>query len=101
MAAPFQQQQLRASRPAAIRPVQLPRRTALYPSPSDWRDEVIYFLLPDRFSDGKESTRPMVDVANRAAARPQGFRWDNWAQSGGSRFQGGTLQGVASKLPYL
>ena len=22
-----------------------------HPSPADWRDEVLYFLLPDRFSD--------------------------------------------------
>jgi hypothetical protein len=25
-----------------------------FPSPIDWRDEVLYFLLPDRFSDGNE-----------------------------------------------
>ncbi len=25
-----------------------------FPSPMDWRDEVLYFLLPDRFSDGNE-----------------------------------------------
>jgi glycosidase len=101
MASPFQEQQLAASRPATIRPVQLPRRTGLFPSPSDWRDEIIYFLLPDRFSDGQENTRPMVDSSNRAAARPAGFRWDNWAESGGSRWQGGTLKGVKSKLSYL
>src|SRR5690242_14227602 len=92
---------LSGDRPDSVRSVVLPRRAAYYPSPSDWRDEVIYFLLPDRFSDGNENTRPMVDPANRAAARPQGFRWDNWADAGGSRFQGGTLQGVASKIPYL
>ena len=34
----------------------LPRRAASQPSPVDWRDEVIYFLLPDRFSDGQEAT---------------------------------------------
>jgi len=62
---------------------------------------VIYFLLPDRFSDGQEHTRPMIDPANRAAVRPPGFRWDHWAESGGSRWQGGTLDGVKSKLPYL
>ena len=27
-----------------------------FPSPADWRDEIIYFLLPDRFSDGKRRT---------------------------------------------
>jgi hypothetical protein len=30
------------------------------PSPADWRDEVLYFLLPDRFSDGQEATRPLL-----------------------------------------
>jgi len=35
----------------------LPRREKYFPSPNDWRNEVLYFLLPDRFSDGKEATR--------------------------------------------
>jgi hypothetical protein len=26
-----------------------------FPSPTHWEDEVIYFLLLDRFSDGKEN----------------------------------------------
>ena len=26
-----------------------------FPSPTRWEDEVIYFLLLDRFSDGKEN----------------------------------------------
>jgi glycosidase len=29
------------------------------------------------------------------------WRWDRWAQSGNERFQGGTLNGVRSKLNYL
>ena len=49
-----------------------------------------------------------------SAARPQqprggpagrtngsGWRWDRWAQSGRSRWQGGTITGVTSKLDYL
>jgi glycosidase len=101
MASSFAASQLAATRPSSIRSVRLPRRQACYPSPADWRDEIIYFLLPDRFSDGLENTRPLVDPANRHAARPAGFRWDAWAESGGSRWQGGTLRGVTSKLPYL
>ncbi len=66
---------------------------ALSPSPVDWRDEVIYFLLPDRFSDGQEDTRPRSIPASRVA-RPPGFRWDRWAQSGGERWQGGTIAGL-------
>jgi glycosidase len=88
-------------RPAALDPVPFPRRARYHPSPSDWRDEIIYFLLPDRFSDGKEQTRPLLDPAHRLAARPADFRWDGWARSGGERWQGGTLQGVTSKLSYL
>lgn len=101
MASNFQQIQLGGVRPSSIRSVSLPRRERFYPSPADWRDEIIYFLLPDRFSDGKEAGRPLLDPANRQAARPAGFRWDKWAQSGGERWQGGSIQGVTSKLPYL
>ncbi|MFC7721249.1 alpha-amylase family glycosyl hydrolase [Nonomuraea recticatena] len=73
----------------------------LPPLPSDWRDEVIYFLLPDRFSDGREGERPLLDRSDLWAARPQGWRWDRWARSGRERYQGGTLSGVASRLEYL
>lgn len=86
--------------------VALPRRLQHHPSPVDWRDELLYFLLVDRFSDGREAERPLLDRANRAAARsafPDGtpWRWDRWSQSGAERWQGGTLAGVRSKLPYL
>jgi glycosidase len=101
MPTPFQTTQLAGPRPSSVRVVGLPRRQRYHPSPADWRDEIIYFLLPDRFSDGREHTRPLVDPSNRSAARPPGFRWDRWAESGGSRWQGGTLRGVASKLDYL
>ena len=78
----------------------------LFPVAADWRDEVLYFLLVDRFSDGKEATRPLLDrvtPSRRAAQWPDGqpWRWDRWAQSGADRWQGGTLRGVASKLDYL
>src|SRR3989304_2087591 len=67
--------------------VQLPRRQHFHPSPADWRDEVLYFLLVDRFSDGGEANRPLIDRRNRASARPAGhdgqpWRWDRWAESG-------------------
>ena len=97
----FAESMLGASRPERVRAVVLPRRTAYHPSPADWRDEIFYFLLPDRFSDGREDGRPLVDPANRAAARPEGWRWDRWAASGGGRFQGGTIAGITSKLDYL
>jgi glycosidase len=97
---------LLSERPASVRrDVELPRRVGAFPSPVDWRDEALYFLLVDRFSDGLEHTRPLLDRGNRAAARrmPDGsaWRWDSWAKSGAERWQGGTLRGVRSKLDYL
>jgi glycosidase len=73
-------------------------------SPKDWRDEILYFLLPDRFSDGKESTRPLLtrsEIINlRQTTDRPGWRWDQWAQSG-RKWQGGTINGIRSKLNYL
>ena len=92
--------------PTAVASVTLPRRQAFHPSPGDWRDEILYFLLVDRFSDGGEAGRPLVDRGNLGRDRPAGsdgqaWRWDRWATSGGDRFQGGTIAGVTSKLGYL
>lgn len=98
---------LQHPRPERIRAeVVLPRRRPFHPSPVDWRDEILYFLLVDRFSDGREHTRPLLDRSDLAAARPaghdgQGWRWDRWAESGADRWQGGTLAGVRSRLDYL
>jgi glycosidase len=89
------------SRPDSIRGVTLPRRQNFHPSPADWREEIIYFLLTDRFSDGREGARPLLDPTRPSAFRPVGFRWDQWSSSGGGRYQGGTLKGIASKLDYI
>jgi glycosidase len=78
-------------------------------SPADWRDEVFYFLLPDRFSNGQEKPERLlkVDLSTQAGValirslRGNAWRWDNWQASGNNRFQGGTLKGIQSKLPYL
>jgi glycosidase len=87
---------------------QFPQRPAFHPSPQDWRDEVLYFLLPDRFSDGKEAGRPLLTRATVPAQRQvfaaanglPAWSWQSWKQSGG-RFQGGTIKGVTSQLGYL
>ena len=101
------------SNPTEIRKVALPRRVPFrvdgagndvpyHPSPVDWAGQVLYFLLPDRFSDGLDGGRPLFDRAQPpGVARPAGFRWDQWAQSGSDRWQGGTLKGIASRLDYL
>jgi len=97
---------LAAPRPDELASVDLPRRLHYHTSPDSWQDEVVYFLLVDRFSDGAESTRPQLDRTRLADARPdqangEPWRWDSWASSGSDRYQGGTLSGVASKLDYL
>ena len=53
-----------------------------FPSPADWRDQWIYFLMVDRFDN--------------PSGPPQGV----WNQPFGS-YQGGTLDGVRRRLDYL
>lgn len=97
----FIENTLNSERPTHISGVELPRRVNYHPSPSDWRNEVLYFLLVDRFSDNKEGQRPLLDRNNLPAARPEPWRWDAWSRSGGDHWQGGNLKGVSSKLDYL
>ncbi|MCG8551072.1 MAG: alpha-amylase family glycosyl hydrolase [Desulfobacterales bacterium] len=97
----FVESTLNSERPSEINSVVLPRRVEYFPSSADWRNEVLYFLLVDRFSDNKEHQRTLLDRDNLPAARPGQWRWDSWSKSGNERWQGGTLQGTASKLDYL
>lgn len=88
-------------RPASVRSIDLPHREEYFGSPEDWRDEVLYFLLPDRFSDAGESVRPLLNRDDLPGARPAGFGFNHWAQGGGERWQGGTIAGITSKLGYV
>jgi len=56
---------------------------ALTPSPEDWRDQWIYFLMVDRFN-------------NRLRAPKAQFDDPNFVD-----FQGGTYRGIQEELPYL
>lgn len=84
--------------PTTLADVELTPRGPVHPSPLDWRDQSVYFLLPDRFSDGQEAGRPLYDPHNPTAHRIRDRR--AWMQ-GGKSWQGGTLNGIASKLDYL
>jgi glycosidase len=53
------------------------------PSPADWRDVLIYFVMVDRF--------------NNPHAPPRNLPFD--AEFG--KFQGGTIAGMQAQLPYL
>lgn len=84
--------------PRSLADVDLTPRGSVHPSPRDWRDQTLYFLLPDRFSDGREQERPLYDpMQPDACAAPDHAAW----MKAGVRFQGGTLRGVISKLDYL
>jgi glycosidase len=83
-------------------------RDTYYPSPDDWQRELIYFLLPDRFDDGRSKNRPPLgnnrDQSPWRAGKRGPFTvqyWNYWAISGRNRFQGGTLRGIADRLDYL
>src|SRR5438477_10769875 len=79
----------------------LTRRT-FTPSPAAWEDQVLYFLLLDRFSDGKEKDgygdneeRP-VHTGTTPLYRPEDpgrVDYDVWFRAGGG-WQGGTLKGL-------
>ncbi len=71
---------LDAARSAAAGPAAL----APFPSPEDWRDQWIYFLMVDRF--------------NNPFTPPRHLPFDNPQFDG---FQGGTFAGVEAQLPYL
>jgi glycosidase len=82
---------------AALREARVPSRVSVeidgravpvptpFPSPEDWRDHWIYFLMVDRFSNPADLPRP--------ASVP-------WDQTFGG-FRGGTLEGVRQRLGYL
>ena len=89
------------------------RGATFTPSPTAWEDQVLYFLLVDRFSDGKEKgyrdlngnvvstgTTPLfqpADALNAVQTEADAARW----RDAGGRYVGGTLAGVTSKLGYL
>lgn len=71
-----------------------------HPSPIDWRDEIFYMLITDRFSDGREKERPLYDEKKHfgnAIGSDGGKKW----REEGLRWQGGTFNGIRSKLGYL
>ncbi|RPI24568.1 MAG: alpha-amlyase [Acidobacteria bacterium] len=85
--------------PSSLQQINLtPRVASVHPSPADWRDQLLYFLLPDRFCDNAEPTRPKYAFSNPGSVtKAPKAAW----MDAGTRFQGGTLKGLQSKIPYL
>ena len=100
----------------SLREIDLTGLTAsrsFFPSPQHWEDEVIYFLMADRFSDGHEKgfrdnegrvvatgTTPSFTAADNGNAIQTPDDAAAWREAG-TTFVGGTLGGIESKLGYL
>lgn len=63
----------------------------VFPSPLDWRDQVIYFLLIDRFDNNAEDIPPYD---------PESVIPDRDTEQG-HVFQGGNLKGIIRRLDYI
>src|SRR5215469_12409293 len=79
------------------------------PSPAAWEDQIFYFLLVDRFSDGNEqggysdnNGHPVLSGTTPLYTKedPNRIHYDEWLQAGGM-WEGGTIKGLESKLGYL
>lgn len=57
----------------------------------EWREEFIYFLMVDRFHDGRERRSAGGSGRAKGSGRPEQLR----------TFCGGTLQGIRKKLDYI
>jgi glycosidase len=57
------------------------------PAAPDWRDQIVYFLMTDRFNDGDPSNND------------QGA--NEYDPQDGSKYSGGDLKGIADKLDYI
>ena len=63
----------------------------VHPSPDDWRDQFIYFLMVDRFDNNQDGI-PAYDPVTTPK--------DRLDKSGGT-FQGGNLKGIMRRLDYI
>ena len=79
--------------PRTLAGADLTPRGRVSPSPTQWRDQIFYQLLPDRFSDGREDMRPLVDL--NAPARVTAPAKAAWMRAG-NRFVGGKIKGIQS-----
>ncbi len=98
---------------AEIRLAELTAGKTCYSSPATWEDEVLYFLMLDRFSDGREhggfndvSGAPVAADGTRTTplfrieADANNADWQQWFEAGRG-WCGGTIAGMRDKLGYL
>ncbi len=83
------------------------------PSPVAWEDQVLYFLMLDRFSDNNEKgykdlngidvtagTTELFNTSDNGNAIGDNLSAKQWREAG-NKWCGGTLKGLESKLGYL
>nr|WP_320012314.1 alpha-amylase family glycosyl hydrolase [uncultured Desulfobulbus sp.] len=80
-----------APAPVSAHSLDLTPPASVYPSPLDWRDQFIYFLLVDRF-DNNQADIPAYDPQTTPIGRDPAQK---------SIFQGGNLKGIMRRLDYL
>ena len=100
----------------------LGKKGEFHSSPAAWEDQVLYFFLPDRFSDGSENIYWDPSHGDHPVTKPTGTQLFNaekdsgnaiepgnsdpdqnarkW-RSAGDGYVGGHLKGITSKLGYL
>lgn len=80
-------------------------RENVFPSPPEWRDQVFYHLLIDRFDDNDPESRPFTETSSGsavAAANPRFVSGDDRRPAEvGTAFQGGNLRGITRRLDYI
>jgi len=89
------------------------KNESFHPSPIAWEDQVLYFLLPDRFSDNNETgyrgnngqtfeggSTPLYQSQDSGNAVTNATNTEAWLDAG-AKFVGGNLKGITSKLGYL
>jgi glycosidase len=80
-----------SDKPKSLSEIDFKPAGKVFPSPVDWRDHFIYFLLVDRFNNGDKNI-PAYDPASAVNDR---------TDSDGEKWQGGTLKGVTDGLDYM
>jgi len=81
---------MKKKNPSSIVELDFKPRKSVHPSPQDWRDQFIYFLLVDRFDDNK--SYPLYNGRKGNLKRNPKI---------GNGVQGGTLNGIKRRLRYL
>lgn len=77
--------------PKSIKDLEFTPQGVPFPSPRDWRDQFIYFLLVDRFDNNQENI-PLYDPNTASNGRDP---------EQGRIFQGGNLKGITRRLDYI